>query len=148
MRHLAWLHAIPDHHSEPRYNLLEPKDARRSLPPISSHSHLIEMVNDLGLCRYGNQETRVKDDKTYSYRGVTPVDFQEINAWQSSCGVSLSPWELETLRMLSDAYVIQLGKSRDEGCGAPFDDRDMESVRQHVNGQFQRLYKQIGGGNG
>jgi len=148
VRHLAWLHAIPDGYSEPRYNLLEPKDRRRDLPPIHSHSHLIELIHDIGPCRYGNQETRVKDKQTYSYRGVFPVQFTEIEAWQRLSGVTLSPWEFETLRMLSDAYVVQLGKSRDEGCDAPFDDRDLESIREHASNQFQRLFQQIGGRSG
>lgn len=37
--------------------------------------------------------------------GISPLNYQEIQSWQSQSGVELTPWEVETIRMLSCEYV-------------------------------------------
>jgi hypothetical protein len=45
--------------------------------------------------------------------GPSPITWSEINAWQSLCGVCLSPWEVQLMREL-DAVELS-ASSEDHG---------------------------------
>lgn len=66
------------------------------------------------------------------------IEYQELNAWQQATGAELTPWEAETIISLSNAYVVQLVKSKEPRCDAPFW-KSAEGV--DVSAKFKALAK-------
>ena len=76
------------------------------LPPIKKGSYLIEYLLELG-------------PALSSGGSVTPISYQDIQAFQNVIGLSLTPWEAETLRMLSREYVSEYHAARDPARVSP-----------------------------
>jgi hypothetical protein len=72
--------------------------------------------------------------------GLVPLTWQEIDAWARRCGYnhSLSPFEAETIRKMSEAYAVQYAKASQRICPQPFsprvdlDELDREAVSRKV----------------
>lgn len=138
------MQAVPIGDSDQRCNLLEHGDSRQELPD-ATHLYLIDHLMAIGCGRHGQLEPHHKDKASYLIRALEPVDFREITAWCDLTGHELTPWEAETVKMLSDAYVVQFNKSHDPNCEPPHDPRDMDEMRERTHSQFQRLFKKAGG---
>lgn len=52
--------------------------------------------------------------------GVGPVSHQELLAWQSLMGFTLSPWETRVIRRLSGEYLMQSRLAEKRDCKAPW----------------------------
>lgn len=77
------------------------------LPPLHSADYMIQHLWDVGPgVSFG--------------MGLLPLSFQEIAAWQHGCGYRLRPWEVQSLRAMSVAYVAQMQKSTEPNCPAPW----------------------------
>jgi len=121
---------VPDGEKEQRSRQLDPKDSRLKLPDHAQGAYLIEMLSQIGFARQGPE----------------PIDYQEIAAWCSLTDTDLTPWETETLHKLSESYVVQLHRSKDANAEPPYDVRTLDEMRKRSSSQFQRLFKQAGGG--
>jgi len=141
---MAWLQAVPDDQNDQRGNLLESGDSRQTLPD-ATHLYLIDALISIGVGRSADLEPHHRDKKTYLYRNLHPVTFSEIRDWCELTGTKLTPWESETLRVLSEAYVVQLSKSHNPNAEPPHDARSLNEMRDRTHNQFQRLFKQAGG---
>jgi hypothetical protein len=130
VRHLAWLHVVPEGEKEQRAKQLDPQDSRLKLPDHAQGAYLIEMLSQIGFAR----------------QGPAPIDYQEIAAWCSLTDTDLTPWEADTLHKLSESYVVQLHRSKDANAEPPYDVRTLDEMRERSSSQFQRLFKQAGGG--
>lgn len=135
---------MPDDQDTERLHTLDESDSRLQLPD-ATHLYLIDCLVKMGAGRPSALETHYRNKKTYLYRNFSPLSFQEIRTWCDFTGVELTPWEAETLRVLSEAYVVQLNNSRDVNCEPPHDARSLEEMRERTHNQFQRLFKQVGG---
>lgn len=106
-RQLAWLHARPRAYvrSDSKKKVQDqPRPARIQrytddgieppLPELYAAAHLVQHLFDVGPVAVGGM-------------GPAPLTFAEITAWQAACGVPLRPWEAQTLRAMSVAYVGQ-----------------------------------------
>lgn len=135
---------MPDDQNDQRSNLLEPGDSRQQLPDAPC-LHLIDNLLQMGCGRAADLEPHHRQKKTYLYRNLAPLDFAEIRHWCDLTGTELTPWESETLRVLSEAYVVQLSKSHDPNAEPPHDARSLDEMRERTSNQFQRLFKRFGG---
>lgn len=123
---MAWLHAVPDKQKQSRLQALKDRESHwLNMPDISGGQYIMDMLSDLGLAR----------------TNMEPLTFQEIQAWTALTDTELTPFEAATLRELSEAYVIQLGKSRQPDATAPYDSRPIEVQRQHVSSGFRKLFE-------
>lgn len=59
---------------------------------------------------------------TQTGMGLVPLSWQEIESWAYCSGLqeSLSVWELEVIKILSDTYASQYSKSSSKNCPQPF----------------------------
>lgn len=75
------------------------------------------------LCKYGDllAEWFMSVGPTMqSGMGHVPVSWAEIEAWKTLTGNDIDPWEAETLREASIQYSVQLFRSTDKICQAPW----------------------------
>ena len=45
--------------------------------------------------------------------GEIPLTAQELRAWEDGCGLSLTPWEFQTVLMMSGAYTSEKYEAKD-----------------------------------
>lgn len=135
---------MPDDQNDQRANLLEPGDSRQQLPD-APYLHLVDNLFHMGAGRAADLEPQHRQKKTYLYRNLSALTFAEIRHWCDLTGAELTPWEAETLRVLSEAYVVQLSKSHDPNAEPPYDSRSLDEMRERTSNQFQRLFKRFGG---
>lgn len=53
--------------------------------------------------------------------GSGPITHEELQAWQQGTGIELQPWEVRTLRRLSQEYLTESHKAEKSDCPAPWD---------------------------
>ena len=121
---------MPEGETQSRSRRLDPSDSRLKLPEYKNGAYLIDILAELGFARSGPES----------------IDYQEIAAWCKITDTDLTAWEASTLHKLSDAYVLQLHRSKDANSEPPYDTRSLEEMRERSSSQFQRLFKQAGGG--
>lgn len=113
MRQLAWLYAVPQLPPKVKEALersgqkvsansvsrFDEMKASKILPPMPPNPmpHFILWFTELGIAGSG--------------MGPAPLTWIEIEAWQRSVRIGLSPWEARLMRSLSVAYLDQKGKS-------------------------------------
>lgn len=72
--------------------------------------------------------------------GLTAV---ELNAWEQSMGVELSPWEHKVIREMSRAYVAALHGGEEPDAPPPYGaavvEVDRAAVSKKVSGAFKSL---------
>ena len=76
------------------------------LPELESYSFLAEWLRDLGY--YGS-----------SGFGAEPISWSEMRAWSELTGHDLTPFEAETLRLMSESYVAEAIKFTKEAAPPP-----------------------------
>lgn len=89
------------------------------LPPVDAGGYLVAYLFEVG-------------PVASSGMGVAPVPYQELVAWQQGVGLSLSPWEFRTLRMLSVEYVVESRLAESVDRAAPWVNPDSEEYRLRV----------------
>ena len=74
--------------------------------------------------------------------GAAPVSFCEIQAWQASAGLDLSPWELRLLRKLSNDYLAESHAAEEPGHPSPWEpEQPTEINREAVSRKVQNIMK-------
>jgi hypothetical protein len=77
------------------------------MPDIEHGAYLLEYLSEIGEARHSGTM-------------LSPVDWQEIKAWQDATGVELSAWDAKVIRRLSSVYVAQYFDAGDPNCPPPW----------------------------
>lgn len=66
--------------------------------------------------------------------GPVPLSWTEILAWKNVTGLSVSNWDLLTIKMLSEEYVGELVQATDPNRKAPYsqEDADRKAVEHKI----------------
>ena len=97
------------------------------MPDIEGSMFCIDVFNTIGRAVMG-------------YASLDPLPWSEINSYQAATGVTLSAWEAETVRFLSDHYVSQSRISQDENCPAPYTpEMTPEMIKAHARMLRQKM---------
>lgn len=54
-----------------------------------------------------------------SAMGTGPLTWVELQAWNDATGAQCTPWELETIRYLSQVYAAESNRARDPTAAPP-----------------------------
>lgn len=113
VRHLGWLHSVPDApvgakgKPDTRSRMKRLLDAGRDLSiPEVRLAYLASYLLEIGPASSGGM-------------GPSPITHLEIRAWQENTRIELTPWEARTLRLLSREYVGELSAATDPNRLAP-----------------------------
>jgi hypothetical protein len=120
VRQLAWLSAVPEpldsdrtaklaHDRMTRAERFERFDMRAEMPQTHGGEFLLDYLWSIG-------------PSTFTGMGAAPISYSELLAWQQMSGIDLSPWEAETLRAMSRAYVGESQRALARDCPPPFGD--------------------------
>lgn len=85
------------------------------MPPVSCGSYLLDHFFTVGPVMSGGMEGG-------------PLTYGELQAYQSTTGISLSEWEVSTLRRLSLDYLHESQKATKRNCPAPWQTEERERV--------------------
>ena len=77
------------------------------MPDIEHGAYLLEYLSEIGEARHNGQT-------------LSPIDWQEIRAWQDATGIMLGAWEAKTIRHLSTVYASYYWEAGDPNCPAPW----------------------------
>lgn len=81
-------------------------EALKVFPPIEGDFTCINALQSMGNAKAG-------------YMSLVPIDPPHIESWMRITGRHLTPWECETVLMLSEAYCSQARISSDD-CDPPY----------------------------
>lgn len=113
---MAWLNSVPrERHSghaadeRTRGQRMRADDGlqRAPLPPIEAGAYLHGYLFDAGPTGHGAA-------------GPVPLGYADIEAWARLTATPLAPWEAQTLRELSRAYVAELRAGEDPASAPPW----------------------------
>jgi len=138
VKHLAWLHAVPDpeyrkkHQNAPkRQTRQEQLEAQESslleLPDVEHGGHVIQWLHEVGPTQQG-------------MNGPEPLSWQEISAWREATGVEATAEELVMLRNLSRQYASQYHRSDNPEEPAPYKPRakDKAAIASQISSVLQQ----------
>lgn len=95
-------------------------------------SHLISAWHQCGLCSTGGA-------------GFSVLNWSEIDAYSRVTKSQLTPWEAQTLRIMSSCYIGEYQKASDDANRpAPYcsDEVNLEALRSNVAQAFKAMFKQ------
>lgn len=102
------------------------------MPDAGQLAYLTEYLSDLGECSLSDSGMRVNS-------------WVDMKAWADLSGLSLSYFEVSSLRRLSLAYVSQYHKSEDASCPSPC----LEAIdRNVVEFKLKELFAMMRNSNG
>ena len=95
-----------------------------NMPPCDGFNYLLEWFFELGLV----------------------FTFPDIGAWSTMTNTKLSPFEVTTLRSMSNAYQSFSNKAIKRDCNAPYfnDTRTPEERNKQIATKFRNIAKQKG----
>lgn len=68
--------------------------------------------------------------------GMTPITWQEVNAWQKAT-LNNDPWIAKIVKKLSSDYVSEFKAAKDQGRPSPItEELDLQEQRKAVSKQF------------
>jgi hypothetical protein len=53
---------------------------------------------------------QLHDGRTYGMSGPNPISYDIIKAWCDLTGITLSPWEIETVKSLDNLWIKTIGE--------------------------------------
>lgn len=98
------------------------------MPPVSECEYLLNWWQDAGVIGYGAM-------------GMLPLSCRDINEWQDATGIELTPWEFNTMREMSKAYVSQSHDSEKPECHPPYGTPEMIFDRGVVAKKISSAFK-------
>ena len=72
---------------------------------------------------------------------IQPISWMEIDAYQRSIGVSLSPWVVRTLRTLSAAYVAEFNESSAHDAPIPWVPEGTTERRERIAKHIRNVFR-------
>jgi len=111
VQYLAWLNAIPKlkvdtQNEKSRQELFDDQGKEIEYPPCSMQ-YMVEYLFSIGPI-------------LSTTSGDSPINHQEIYAWQKNLQVKLCPWEAQTLRDMSRHYLLKMIKSSHQDSPPPW----------------------------
>ena len=99
------------------------------LPPIDMEcTYIIGMLFEVGpACANG--------------MSVQPISWVELDAYQRSIGVALSPWESRTLRALSSAYVAESNEASAHDAPIPWVPEGTRERRERIAKHIRNVFR-------
>lgn len=93
-----------------------------NLPSLDDLSYMAGIAEDVGIA------------------GKEPIQWSEIYSYIQCSGVELTPWESDTLRKMSQAYLMQSIKSQDPKCLSPVftASKTTDQTRSHVDASIRK----------
>lgn len=82
-----------------------------AMPPVTVGRYLLDYLFELG-------------PAVPNGMGSSPVPFSEIDKWSELTGIPLQPWEVRTLRRLSQDYVNEAGAATKHDAEEPWDTQE------------------------
>lgn len=98
------------------------------MPPVAEFGYLFEYLHELGFVSSTGMGRQV-------------LSYQEIQSWSDLMKVDLTIFEVESIRALSTAYLMQYLDSEEPNCAPPFRP-DVEvnvDQRKQVDSFFRQL---------
>jgi hypothetical protein len=124
MRHLAWLHEVPEGSKKSRLEAFKEHNENAlelEMPEIDGAEYLVHLCMEMGLMLN---------------MGVGPfsISWSEIEAWERCTERILPSWERITLKEMSEAYVTMRHKATDKNCPPPYKpyQEDLTAEREAV----------------
>lgn len=135
VRHYAWLGTAPDR-----------AEGDKSKAPVRTRAQQMEF--DAG----GEFEPDMPDPGAAAYLlrhfwaagptvGDQALTHSELQHYQQGEGIRLTPWERDTLRCMSGAYLAASHQARDPSCPPPFaESTDAQRLRQAEHNRKMDLF--------
>lgn len=127
VKHLAWLHSVPDGQSETRGKQFSGSSIVE-LPSISGGEHVAMILREIGYAVSGD-----------------PISNQELYAWVQVTGIQIDCWTARMITTLSSEYLSQYRISNKIECPAPFvktiADGDLQEAGRLVSDKLKALAK-------
>ena len=135
MRHLAWLHAVPEKAKESRQKSIKATSEDSLLlvmPELGEAEYLVPLVMEAGLVEQ-------------SGTGIVALSWKEIESWQNVTGVKLHTWEATILRQMSEAYASEFSQASDRNRPAPYSKAiETEEIdREAVSNKLRNIFKSM-----
>lgn len=115
MRHLAWLHAVPDDGRKKSrlasFRALDDEHPKLELPDIESEygaGYIIGLLQEAGLMSSNGM-------------GPVPLSWVDIESWIRCAEYDLSLWVKLKIKNLSEEYVHELLEAKDMSRPAPYE---------------------------
>lgn len=103
-------------------------------PPLPGAAHLLRHFEGAGRA-------------LYSGMGAAPLTHGELRAYQHNSGVALNPWEIATLRRMSEAWCAELQRADDPAATPPYIESLHETYsRDTVSRRIKSALGSTGGG--
>ena len=135
MRHMAWLHAVPEGSKNSRLKSFKDFDENSSflkLPNIEGAEYLVALLSEVGFVQHTGM-------------GATSIPWTEIDSWLRCTQLNLSVWEKLVLKEMSEVYASQLITSTDKNHPAPYipEVDDTEERRTHVANKLRSVFNSL-----
>lgn len=127
---LGWLHATPEKRKETRYqDYVNRNKHEPPMPEVECGEHLIDYLMEVGPAFHNGM-------------GPVPVPFFEIESWSRMTATTMTPWEAQALRELSQAYVVSMQQAEKPNCPAPWAPKeafDREAIAAGMKGLLAKI---------
>tara|TARA_R110000851_G_scaffold41311_1_gene103757 strand:- start:1361 stop:1765 length:405 start_codon:yes stop_codon:yes gene_type:complete len=129
--HYGWLHSTPDKSQQTRIKALGQGSQFANLPEVKL-TYLVELFFDMGMA---SVDTALK-----------PLNFGEISSYKAASNIEMSPFDIVTIKKMSESYVAWVHKGKAINCQSPFfeDKRTLEQQREETNNKFKSLGRKHG----
>lgn len=114
-----------------RIKAMKERGEEAEWPPIPV-SYLTEWWQKIGLSLQGSM-------------GETALTLGQIGADLQAIGITANPWEILTIRRMSEAFVVQCGKSEKPNCPAPYPEVEapIETRRASIARRVEAVFRAL-----
>lgn len=135
VRHVAWLKSRPrkpkqEGEAPTRLAQIEDNGGQAVYPPIMHGQYLLDWLFEVGPVMLGGM-------------AQAPLTFQEIESWARQTGRILSPWESQTMRALSQAFIAAGMEAEKPETPAPYDRQNEQFDREKISKKVGNLFKAL-----
>lgn len=121
---MAWLLAVPVHKgiansAENRSRLALMEGRPPPLPKVEACGYLIDYLFEVGPVQSNGM-------------GAMVVSFEELQAWQRLCQHTLEPWEVLTLRSMSQAFANEAQTASEPNAPPPWIELPSDEKRRDI----------------
>lgn len=130
IKHLAWLHAVPDDDSDKtRLEVIESLNLVVEYPDCEAQ-YILDYLFEVGLTL-----------------GENPLTHLEISSWQSNIGLELQPFEVRFIKRLSEIYLSASHKMKLPDSETPWEDAPKYMSLNSISSQKSRIaLRKLAGG--
>lgn len=127
---MAWFSATPSGDTKSRLEAYKKADGDYEipLPDIREAKYLVGLLYDAGtVCQSG--------------QGISPLSWVEIDSWLKVTQLSLSNWELITIKNMSHAYASEYSRASEKSALMPYTNVEVGEVdRAAVNAKAMSIF--------